>query len=210
VRSTRALWDSTYVDESWIQDTVRLIPRVKEWIAENYPGLGISIGEWNFGAETHMSGGLAVAEALGQFGRAGITSAFYWTYPPHNSPAYHAFRAFRNYDGEGRAFGNRSVIARSGSTISLFASRDDARNAIVIVALNLSPELPATARFDHASCGAASARRQFVYREGSNGLTPTPGIASDGREFDATLPPYSITVFEISLANRDNDATPAR
>jgi serine acetyltransferase/GT2 family glycosyltransferase len=210
VRSTRALWDSTYVDESWIQDTVRLIPRVKEWIAENYPGLGISIGEWNFGAETHMSGGLAVAEALGQFGRAGIRSAFYWTYPPEGSPAYHAFRAFRNYDGAGRAFGDHSVMARSGSTISLFASRDDARNAIVLVALNLSPERPATARFDHASCGVASARRQFVYREGSNGLTLAPGISGDGVEFDATLPPYSITVFEISLASRDNDATSAR
>ncbi|MCU0693787.1 MAG: glycoside hydrolase family 44 protein, partial [Polyangiaceae bacterium] len=38
IRSTRALWDPAYVDESWIKESVRLIPRLKEWIAENYPG----------------------------------------------------------------------------------------------------------------------------------------------------------------------------
>ena len=81
LRSTRSLWDDTYVDESWIADTIRLIPRLKEWIEQNAPGLGITIGEWNFGAEDHMSGGLAVAEVLGRFGQNGVTAAFYWTYP---------------------------------------------------------------------------------------------------------------------------------
>ncbi|MGC4093524.1 MAG: glycoside hydrolase family 44 protein [Polyangiaceae bacterium] len=42
IRSTRALWDPTYVDESWIKEPVRLLPRLKELVARNYPGLGIS------------------------------------------------------------------------------------------------------------------------------------------------------------------------
>jgi hypothetical protein len=46
-----ALWDPTYKDESWIADTVMLVPRLKKWIAENYPGRAISIGEYNFGGE---------------------------------------------------------------------------------------------------------------------------------------------------------------
>ena len=29
-----------------------LMPRMKEWIDQNYPGRGISIGEWNFGGES--------------------------------------------------------------------------------------------------------------------------------------------------------------
>jgi hypothetical protein len=82
IRSTRALWDASYHDESWIDDTVQLIPRMKKWVAENAPGLGTSIGEWNFGAERHISGGLAVAEALGRFGQYDLTSAYYWAYPP--------------------------------------------------------------------------------------------------------------------------------
>src|SRR5205085_1516465 len=84
IRSTRALWDPSYEDESWIHDKIRLIPRLQAWIAEKRPGLGVSIGEYNFGAEGHMSGGLAVAEALGRFGEQGAYAAFYWDYPPRN------------------------------------------------------------------------------------------------------------------------------
>jgi len=33
-RSTRSLWDTNYVDETWINDKVRLIPRLKQWAAQ--------------------------------------------------------------------------------------------------------------------------------------------------------------------------------
>src|SRR5207249_1122645 len=36
LRATRSLWDDTYGDESWVDDTVELIPRLKEWIAQGY------------------------------------------------------------------------------------------------------------------------------------------------------------------------------
>ncbi len=49
-----------------------LIPRLKEIIADNYPGLKVSIGEYNFGGERHISGALAQAEALGRFGQQGV------------------------------------------------------------------------------------------------------------------------------------------
>src|SRR5262249_12833850 len=38
VRSTRGLWDPDYRDESWVDETIRLLPRMKEWVANNYPG----------------------------------------------------------------------------------------------------------------------------------------------------------------------------
>ena len=66
LRSTRALWDPTYKDESWIAEPIKLLPRLKEWVQQNYPGLKISLGEYSFGGEQHMSGGLAEAEALGR------------------------------------------------------------------------------------------------------------------------------------------------
>ena len=40
IRSTRSLWDPTYKDESWIGERMRVLPLLREWIAENYPGLG--------------------------------------------------------------------------------------------------------------------------------------------------------------------------
>ena len=56
IRQTRGLWDPSYVDESWIKEPVMLIPRMKAWVDEHYPGRELSIGEWSFGGEHHMSG----------------------------------------------------------------------------------------------------------------------------------------------------------
>jgi hypothetical protein len=33
-RSTRSLWDPNYVDETWINDRVRLIPRLRGWVTQ--------------------------------------------------------------------------------------------------------------------------------------------------------------------------------
>ncbi len=101
IRSTRALWDPSYTDESWIGEPVKLLPRLHEWIDAYDPGVNIQIGEWNFGAETDMSGGLAVAEALARFADGGVTAAYYWPYPALGSAAYFAFRAYRDFDGHG-------------------------------------------------------------------------------------------------------------
>jgi len=98
---------------------------MKEWVASNYPGRESPSANGNFGAEKHMSGGLAVAEVLGRFGQQGVTSAFYWTAPPEGSAAFHGFLAFRNYDGKGAHFLDWSVPATGADNLSLFASRDD-------------------------------------------------------------------------------------
>ena len=134
IRSTRSLWDPTYRDESWINERMQVLPLLRQWIAENHPGLGISIGEWNFGAETHMSGGLAVAEVLGRLGQHNVASAYYWTVPPDNSPAFWAFRAFRNFDDAGARFLDWSIPVQGEATLaSLFGSRDADRQKIVAV-----------------------------------------------------------------------------
>ena len=79
-RTTRSSWDRQYKDESLIKEAVDLIPRMKDLIAENHPGCGFQIGEYNFRAEKHIAGGVALAEALGRFARFGVSHAFYWTY----------------------------------------------------------------------------------------------------------------------------------
>ncbi len=197
IRSVLSFWDPTYRDESWIGEQVRLIPRVREWIDHNAPGLGISIGEYNFGAEGHMSGGLAVAEALGRFGVEGIDSAFYWTSPPQGSPAYWAFRAYRDYDGKGSHFLDQSVPARSSDPLtSIFASREGAGRAVLVL-LNLDPSEPAAATFDLASCGRPREARTFRYVGAPSGFEPVNG--GGAATLRDILPPYSITVVELRL-----------
>jgi hypothetical protein len=197
LRSTRALWDIAYPDESWIKDAVRLIPRMKEWVRDNNPGLSISIGEYNFGGEQHMSGALALAEALGRFGAEGIPYAFYWTFPPKNSPAFWAFRAFRNYDGAGARFLDRSVVAKMASDVSIYASRDDSGQHMVVVTLNKDPEKAARAKITFEGCGTIVRRRKFTYGPHTDAITDEG--AKTTSELSELLPPYSINVFEVTL-----------
>jgi len=181
---------------------VALIPRLKTWIAEKHPGLGVSIGEYNFGAEAHMSGGLAVAEALGRFGEQGLTSAFYWDYPANDTPASWAFRAYRNFDGRGGRFLDESVPAESRDPVaSIFASRDASGEHLVVVLLDLDPAAPVQARIDSTSCGRVARRAGFVYVAGAPGFAElAPEQDAAGTSPHVTLPPYSITVLDLHFA----------
>lgn len=198
MRSTRALWDPTYVDESWIKDTLRLIPRMKDWVRENYPGLKISLGEWSFGADQHISGGLAAAEALGRFGQQQLDSAFLWGDVKEGTPSYWAFRAYRNFDGQGARFQDVSVATREMAGVSLFASRDAAMTRLVLVLVNHNQTLKVTGRVALQGCGSAVSSRLFSYAADSKGLTAGPSeIASDA--VVATLEPFSFAVLDVKL-----------
>ena len=203
LRSTRSLWDPTYTDESWIDEKVRLIPRMQEWIAKHYPGLGTMIGEYKFGGERHMSGGLAQAEALGRFGQFGLTAAFYWTYPADNSPVYWAFRAYRNYDGKGAKFGPLSLPVKSSlgesGPVSVFASRDELNRKLVLVALNLDGDRIADTRFTLSRCAGAKPSRVFQYAGDPSGLKPVEAAAMKQGKLQHPLPPWSISVLEVDL-----------
>jgi Glycoside hydrolase family 44 len=197
IRSTRALWDIAYPDESWINDAVRLIPRMKEWVNQNYPGLAISIGEWNFGGERHMSGALALAEALGRFGREGVDYAYYWTTPPRNSPAFWAFRAFRNYDAKGGHFLESSLATQMGTDLSIYASRDASHKHMVVVTLNFDPTKAANASIAIDGCGRVASYRKFTYGPHTDSITDEG--AKSAHSIQEFLPPYSINVFDITV-----------
>ncbi len=198
IRSPRALWDPTYKDESWIKDTVRLIPRLQEWIDKYYPGLGIQIGEWNFGAEGDISSGLATAEALGRFADGGVRSAYYWVYPVLDSPAFFAFRAFRNFDGKNGRFLDNLVPAKGVDGTSIWASRDDAGKHVVLVVINTSPFRNVTAPIEVGSCGTVKSARAFVYTKANKGFKESEPKAG-GASLSVEFPPYSISVVDVNL-----------
>ena len=195
------LWDPTYVDESWINEPVKLIPRMKEWVAQSYPGLATSIGEGNFGGENHMSGALAIAEALGRFAQAGVQYAYYWTYPPEGSPAMFGFHAFRDFDGKAGHFLDwftPSTVAGSPATTA-FVSRDDAGKHLVLVLLNQSRKDALAAEVDLGACGHVTSVQGYAYDGGHDGFKPRAATSAGGKVTEA-LAPYSITVLDVALA----------
>ena len=197
IRSVRALWDPAYKDESWIGEPIKLVPRVRRWIEEEYPGLGIVIGEYNFGAEKHISGGIALAEALGRFGLLGVEAAFYWTQPAKDSIASWAFRAFRNYDGKGSRFGDQSLAVTGGEGYesSVFASRT-ADGRLVLVAVNHEEATAMLLGVDTGSCGRTAPMSAWILSD-ERGLQPAQPEAGTER---LRLPPWSVAVIELRAA----------
>ncbi len=196
IRSTRSLWDPSYTDESWIGESINLLPRMRKLITENYPGTGLSIGEWSFGGEGHMSGGLATAIALGRFGTEGVTSAFYWTAPPADSPTFWAFRAFRNFDGKGGRFLDSSVEAKSSNdAVSVFASTNEATSELVTVIINTDTKKALDTPIVTKNCRSLSSVATFFFDGGPAGFRG--GVARDPARI--VTPAYSITVVKGAL-----------
>ena len=88
-QSTRVFWDTNYVDPSWINSVIALIPRMRSWVTTNYPGTKIGITEYNWGAEPYINGATAQADIDGIFGREGLDLATRWTTPDPSTPTYH-------------------------------------------------------------------------------------------------------------------------
>ncbi|HSS52750.1 MAG TPA: glycoside hydrolase family 44 protein [Thermoanaerobaculia bacterium] len=115
LRSLKGLYDPAYVDESWIGQPTRMIPRMKEWIAARLPGAKIAITEYNWGNDDGPSSALAQAEALAIFGREGVDLATRWVAPNPGSRVEDAFLLYLNYDGRGSKVAGDSVRATSTS-----------------------------------------------------------------------------------------------
>lgn len=196
IRSTRSLWDASYRDESWIGESVELLPRLQRWVDENYPGRGVALGEWSFGGENHVSGALATAEALGRFGQHGLKAAFYWASPAAGTPTFWAFRAYRNYDGKGAAFQDLSLPTQAPTDVSAFASRNEESTRLVVVILNLDASVAHRVSFELRGCGEVRETRAFSYAGGPDGLSAVKSPSVDGID----SPPYSLQVVELTLS----------
>ena len=206
LRAVRALWDPAYQDESWIAQSIHLIPRMKQWVGQSYPGTKLAITEWNFGADATLNGGLAAGDALGVFGREGLDMACYWAYPPEGSPAYLAFKLFRNADGQGHGFGDiacRAVSVRS-DMVSAYAAQDSRAHVLTIVLFNKSPHASATVplALGHWTPGKSPVQSWRVSADtkadpAGARLRSLPGVAWPGTAHILTLPPYSMTLLRI-------------
>jgi hypothetical protein len=201
-RSTRSLWDPNYRDESWIADYVRLIPRLKSWVATYYPGTPIGITEYNWGAEGHINGATTQADVLGIFGREGLDLAARWTTPDTASLTYASIKMYRNYDGSGKGFGETSVraFAPDADRLSAFASlrRSDGAMTVMAISKVLSGNTPLTLNLANFAHGGPAQAWQLRATGGIQRLADVPVVGGD---VSATVPPQSITLFVLPSAD---------
>jgi len=142
---TRSLWDTTYKEPSWIPSSygqpIALIPLLKSQIDKYYPGTKLAFTEYQYGAYNHYSGGIAIADVLGIYGKNDVYISNIW----ESTAGYvaSAFKLYRNYDGLKSTFGNTSVDAVCDNNVSLsaHASVDSLDKSIIhIIVLNKSSD----------------------------------------------------------------------
>ncbi|HTQ49528.1 MAG TPA: glycoside hydrolase family 44 protein [Candidatus Acidoferrales bacterium] len=204
-QTTRVFWDTNYVDPSWINQVIMLIPRMKSWVATNYPGTKIGVTEYNWGAETNINGATAQADVLGIFGREGLDLATRWTVPPTGSPTYNAMKLYRNYDGNKSTFGDTSIrtTVPNPDNLSAFGAVRTSDGALTLMVINkdLNNASPITAGITNINTAGTVQRWQLT---SANTINHLANIALTNRVLSDLLPAQSITLYVLPATNSFN------
>ena len=213
VQSPRNLWDPTFTDSTnsnpWIYQElgntpINILGRLQAKINAEFPGMKISLTEYENGGWNHIAGTIAQADNLGIFGSQGVFAANFW--PPNGTYSYAlaGFRAFRDFDGAGANFGDTSLQTSSSNVqnVVVYASMDSTTpSRYVFVAINRSTTMQVTAINGQSLSGtanlyqmtAASAQGQNPVQPVSIGTTPVSGSS-----LTITLPALSVTTIEVN------------
>jgi fibronectin type 3 domain-containing protein len=213
VQSPRALWDPTFTDSTnsnpWIYEElgntpINLLGRLQAKINSEFPGMKISITEYENGGWNHIAGTIAQADNLGIFGAQGLFAASFW--PPNGTYPYAlaGFRAFRDFDGAGANFGDTSLqsISSNVQNVVVYASSDSTTpGRFVFVAINRSTASQVTAISGQSLSGAAQLfQMTAASTQGQNPIQPVSigTMAVSGSSLTITLPALSVTTIEVN------------
>src|SRR6202522_393592 len=214
VQSPRNLWDPTFNDtltnsNPWIYQElgntpINLLGRLQSKINSEFPGMKISMTEYESGGWNHIAGTIAQADNLGIFGAQGVFAANFW--PPNGTYSYAlaGFRAFRDFDGAGTNFGDTSLQSTSSDVqnVVVYASSDSATlGRIVFVAINRSTTSQVTA-INGQSLGGTAKLYQVTAAsaQGQNPVAPVSigTMTVSGSSLTLTLPALSVTTIEVN------------
>jgi hypothetical protein len=200
---TRILWDPTFVDPSW-EGTLGInggvedwIPLMKSWVNQYYPGLEIGCTEYNWGDETELNGATTLADALGIYGKYGLSFATYWTVPAY--PTYLSMQMYRNYDGKLSTFGDTSVSATVANpdNLSAYASVRTSDGALTVMVINKQTvSTPVTVNLaNFASTGTAQAYQ--ISSATQKAIASLGAVTVSSNAITTTVPSQSVTLFVI-------------
>ncbi|MGA2844635.1 MAG: glycoside hydrolase family 44 protein [Candidatus Acidiferrales bacterium] len=213
VQSPRALWDPTFTDSTnsnpWIYEElgntpINILGRLQGKINSEFPGMKISITEYENGGWNHIAGTIAQTDNLGIFGSEGLFAASFW--PPNGTYSYAlaGFRAFRDFDGAGANFGDTSLQSTSSNVqnVVVYASSDStASGRFVFVAINRSTTSQVTAINGQALSGTAQLfQMTAASAQGQSPIQPVSigTMAVSGSSLMITLPALSVTTIEVN------------
>ena len=193
---TRSLWDPTYVDPSWINSRIQLIPRMRRWVARNYPGTKLALSEYNLSVDGGaVTNALIQADALGIFAREGVDLATRWEMGNDGPLIDDAFRVYRNYDGKHSKFGDTWIRSTSANQrrLAVYGARRSGDGDYTILVINKTTE---ALESPLALSGVAAAGKARVWRWTGGAINHVANRDVAGG-FTATYPARSLTLFVI-------------
>ncbi len=202
LQAPRSLWDSTYLENSWVtgmtgNKPVHILTRTRNSMDTAWPGTRLALTEYNYGGENHWSGALALADVLGVFGKLDLEAANLHTAFTGRLEA--AFRLYRNFDGKGNGFGDLHVPTDNPDRVSFstYASLDSKNPKLLhVVAINKSAEAkPVTFSLAGKSWQSAVAYG-FSTDSVITRLADPTAVSASG--FDYVLPATSAVHFVVS------------
>jgi hypothetical protein len=208
IQAPRSLWDSTYVENSWIANSlgnkaISLLPLLSGKIRAHYPGTKLSITEYNYGGSNAISGAIAQADVLGLFGRNGVYAAANWGLYGGAKAQLAGFKSFINYDRAGSKFGDQGLfvtgeVAAENSVYASASSSIAGRFTVVVI----NKTVGTTPFKIHLSGYTIRAAKIYTVVDGQY---DTPAYSStnpvsDTFKFDA--PPQSISTIMVTAAIR--------
>jgi hypothetical protein len=231
LNSTRVFWDPTYTDPNYPQpdysaspttqsctdppQSPEVIPMLKTWVANDYPGTKTAIDEYNFGGLESINGAVVQADILGIFGREALDLGAFWPTTNYNqqTPGNFAFAIYRNYDGKDSTFGDIYLSATSTASgadaegqLSVYGAQRSSDNSITVMVINKTyGSLTSTLSLENFTAGNSTTAQVFQYSNANlNAIAPqtaatvTPPAGSGTTStVTYTFPAQSITLFVI-------------
>ncbi len=207
VQSPRSLWDTGYKENSYITQElggpIYMIARLQAKIAATFPGMKVSITEYNNGGGNHIAGTIAEADDLGIFGAQGLFAANYWALNSSSPYILAGFAAFRDFDGAGANFGDTALAAESSNVqnVAVYASTDSNKaGRVVYVAINRSTSSQVTAIVGQPLSGTAHLYQMTAATaQGQNKIKPVAAgtVSVSGSSLTVTLPALSVTTIDV-------------
>jgi len=228
LNSTRVFWDPTYTDPNFPQPNYttdanytsscatplqapQVINRMKQWVANDYPGTKLAITEYNWGGQEHINGALAQADILGIFGREGLDIGTLWGPPDpvKQVPGLMAFEVFRNYDGVGAQFGDQALTSTSDDQgkLSIYGALRSKDNMLTLVVINKTYG-DQTAALNLTNFTPSGPAQVFLYSNANlNAIVAQPNLTialpaggSTTSTVSTTFPAQSITILVVPKA----------
>jgi mannan endo-1,4-beta-mannosidase len=226
LQAPRSLWDRSYVEKSWItgapgryshtgelfgEPSIALIPRLKESIARYNDGTKLAFGEFGYGGYDHVSGGLAIADALGIFGRDGVYLACHWDEIADYVAS--AYRLYRNYDGMRSTFGDIALDAATDdhASSSIYASTTADGRELHLIVINKSMERSLRSSIAITSASSWRAAGAYGFDATSTEVRAFDDAIVEGSTLTYELAPLSAVhiVLERTAASSASDELPS-